>query len=85
MPLTTTEVPTFFGPPDSRLFGVVPRPILVRVPCDGCALAELPERIEGHSRHVCVRIGEVDTADADRVFGHAHLLSGDIRAHVSRG
>ena len=23
MPLTTTEVPTFFGPPDSPLFGVV--------------------------------------------------------------
>jgi hypothetical protein len=27
MPLTTTEVPTFFGPPDSRLFGVVHLPV----------------------------------------------------------
>ncbi len=26
MPLTTTEVPTFFGPPDSPLFGVVHLP-----------------------------------------------------------
>jgi pimeloyl-ACP methyl ester carboxylesterase len=27
MPLTTTEVPTFFGPPDSPLFGVVHLPV----------------------------------------------------------
>ena len=27
MPLTTTEVPTFFGPSDSPLFGVVHLPV----------------------------------------------------------
>src|ERR1700722_4221999 len=53
-----------------------PGPIVIRVPCHGGALAELPERIEGHPRGVCVRIAEIDTADADCVFGHAPTSSG---------
>ena len=50
-----------------------PRSVLVRVPCHRRALAELAECVVGHALRIRACIGKVDTADADRVFSHAHL------------
>ena len=55
--------------------------------CCGCTCnrgpsTEFAERLVTHTRYICIRIGKVDTADADRIFSHARPPRGRLRPKV---